>query len=527
MSARAGSDELDMGGPEAEKFRRAGLTQAESERLARTLETREKTRAFWRSSPIGMLFWLIWKLIFKGFQPGWMLASFAGAAAFALLILQDLGGLGAVATAPPDLRQRIEQAFEGPRGPRDDVYGIWVDALTASLDGDLRRRPDLDRLRIWAEAGPYFIGRERLALELLAAGRSPGAVDAELRALPPQVRQERLSRALAGPLATARARNLDPAELIYAPESIRLRYAAAQPGWALVAEPVEGFLQGTREGRLDVRSLPGLTRRQAGDVYIHDGVRNLVIQLCLAPGAGDTLASRCGDDIPRQVFDPFLLGLAAWEAGMLDRQTRSVGAAQGARLLRAAYAAGRLAPELEAELRALFERELPPARIIEAAIAAGLDPAEAFQVPGRYRGRLAGSLAPGGEGALVALAAQLQSLYEIQGATSPSLTVRLAGTLHTLADAPRLQLLVNEMGSGVAILHETAGQAMFELIEIEMVEAQIQPRHLQGLALTVLSAVIVLLLSLRRIATPVMIRRASRLQAVDAYFCRLFLGKKA
>lgn len=511
----------------SEKFRRAGLTQSESERLARNMAMREETRRFWRASPLGMLLWLVWKLLFKGLQPAWMLASIATASWYGLLILEDLGGLGVVATAPPDLSARIEARFEADRGRRDDVYGLWVEQLDAALDGDLRRRSDLDRLVIWAEAGPYFIGRDRLALELLAADGDIGAVEAELRALPPQAREARLSQALAEPLRRPRNRNLEPATMVYAPERVQARYAEALPQWSLIADPVEDFLRGTETGQLDVRSLPGLSRYQAGDILLYGGIRHLVIQLCRAPGA-TVFAQSCGAAIPAQTFDPFLLSLAAWEAGLLERRLDTIGAAQGASLIRAAYTTGWLSAELEAELRALFEDYLPPSLVIAAASEAQLDPLDAFLVPGRYRQALRGRLTLDRTSVdLQRLGQGLQVVYELQELTSPSLAVRMVASLSSLSEAPALLVLAEEMGSGVLALHETAGASMYTLIEVETREAEVQPENARGLAFAILSALIVLLLSLRRMGMPVMIRRASRLQAVDAYFSRLFLGKNA
>jgi len=515
----------DASEPRSEKFRKAGLTQTESERLDRTLRRREETRGFWRAAPLGMLAWLVWKLFYRGFQPAWMLASIAGAAWFGLLILQDLGGLGVVATAPPDLRDRIETVFAQGRSPRDNVYGLWVEELTAALDGDLRRRADLDRLEIWAEAGPYYIGRDRLALERLANGQDVGALEAQLRAQPPQVRAERLAAALAEPVRLARARGLTPEEMAYAPESLQQRYLAAQSRWSLASDPVNAFLRGSASGQLDIRSQPGLSRRQAGDVYLYDGVRHVVIQACLAPGGRRTLSALCPADLPRQGFDPFLLALAAWETGMLDNQSSR--AAQGARLVRAAYTAGRLSPVYEAHLREVFEASLPPNLVLDSLEADGFDPAEAYPAPRRYRQSLRGSLdVPASSEVLAGIHQSFELLYEIQEATSPSLAVRFAGILEQPQDAASLMVLVEEMGSGAFALYQSAGGAMYDIIHVEPVSGEAEPSHIRALSVCLLSALIVLLLSLRRIATPQLIRQASRLRGLDAFLSRLFLGRK-
>ena len=508
-----------------EKYRRAGLTQAEATRYAQTLDMRDETRRLRQASIFGLLGWLIWKLIFKGFQPAWMIASILAAFAFGVLIIRDLGGLEVIASEPPDLDARIEAAFAAERGARDDVYGMWLDELNAAMDGDLRRRPDLDQFTIWAQAGPYFIGRERLALRLLSGTQTSEAVDARLRALPPEVRQRRLSDALAAPLERARAREISPVETAYAPQSLQLRFSSAERGWRLVAHPVETFLRGQAEGRLDIRRQPGLSRRQAGDVLLYDGIRHLVIQHCQSPSMRRAAASACPQDLPRQGFDPFLYGLAVFESGMIARDDTTLDAQQGARLIRAAYAAGRLSPAYEAQLRDVFARILPPSRIVEDLSAAGFDPEEAFQIPARYRTRLSGQIALDNE-VMIALARELNAIAALQAASSASLSLRLIETLESASQLPALQVIVDHMGAGAVALYSVAGAGMFEIVEISEPELTPQTRNIQGLSLALLSALIVLLLSLKRIMTAPLIRQASRLQSLDARISRLLLGRK-
>ncbi|MBR9826264.1 MAG: hypothetical protein GYB36_10750 [Alphaproteobacteria bacterium] len=507
------------------KYRRAGLTQIEAQRYSRTLEMREETRRLREASPLGILGWLIWKLVFKGFQPTWMIASILAACAFGLLILRDLGGLESVASETADLDMRIEAAFEAERSPRLDVYGAWLEALDSALDGDLRRRPDLDRFQIWAEAGPYLIGRETLALTMLADEETPEQVDARLRALPPELRARQLRQALDMPLREARAREITPVEQVFMPEAMQARHRSALPAWNLVAGPVEAFLMGQAEGRLDIRSQPGLSRQQAGGVLLYDGVRHLVIQSCQSPIERRARRLGCPQDLPRQGFDPFLLALSAFEAGLVARTPDTVNAQRGAQLVRAAYAAGRLSTGLEADLRADLAVSLPPDYVVDRAFEAELQAEEAFQIPSRYQDRLSARI-PVDEAVLHDVARHLHMIAELADASSASLSLRLIEILPGIDAVPALLALVERMGAGAVALHQTVGDSMYEIVEVEQVVGEVQPLHRHGLIASLMSMLIVLLLSLKRIATAPLIRQASRFQGLDAFLCRLLLGRK-
>ena len=492
----------------AAKFRRAGLTEPEARRLAQTEKAIEETRPVLRASPVGILFWLLWKLILKGFQPAWLLVSLGVAGWFALQIVEDLGGIDAVAPVPTDFGQRVEQVLANSRANTGqvDAFESWIAGMSEALDGDLRRRADLDRFAAWASIGPYWIGRDELALRLMSPGRNPRELDAELRARPVQQRDEALSAALMTAYREAARMDLDPPEIIFAPATIRQRYEAAQPRWNLASDQARSFFTGNEAGQLELLSLPGLSRRQSGSTRLYGGMRHFVQQLCRAPGSQRPFGEACAAiELPRERFDPFLFVLSAIEAGVIDLGGQSTPSREGAEIIRAGYTAGRLTPELEAELRALLSELVEPQNLIAAASMAQFRPDLAYATPQRVSRRLQG-LVPAGDDALAGrLRTGLAYIDSIRGRTSATLTIRALDALTRLDQAGELYVLVREVGPGVLVLHDVAGEGMYALLDQDedraVVTREPQERHIHGIIAALVSAAMVLLLSMIRIST--------------------------
>lgn len=517
----------------AAKFRRAGLTEPEARRLARTEQTLEDTRPVLKASPIGIVFWLIWKLLLKGFQPAWLLVSLGVAGWFAMQIVEDLGGIDAVAPVPTDFGQRVEQLLAESRSQTGaaNVFDTWIDGMSEALDGDLRRRPDLDQFAAWASIGPYWIGRDELALRLMSPGRNPRELDAELRARPVQQREQALNTALGTAYREAARMDLDPPEIIFAPANIRQRYEAARSRWELVGDQARSFFTGNEAGQLELLSLPGLSRRQAGGTRLYGGMRHFVQQLCRAPGAQRPFGEACaGIDMPRERFDPFLFVLSGIEAGIIDLGGQATPSREGAEMIRAAYAAGRLTPELEAELRTLLAELVEPQDLLSAAAMAEFRPGLAYATPQRGSQRLQRLVPVDDDAQAGRLRTGLAYIDSIRSRTSPTLTIRALDALVQLDQARALYVLVQEIGPGVLVLHEITGADMYALLDYSEEETTVlgEPdrRHIHGVIAALVSASMVLLLSVIRILTSPLIRSASRLRAIDARLSRLFLGKK-
>lgn len=530
MASDATSDDSAKGedrSGRAETFRRAGLTEAESRRLARIEEYVNDRGRFWEASPFGMVMWLIWRLLFKGFQTALLLAAIGASVWFAARILDDMGGLRVVASAPADLRARIETAFAASRAPGDDAYDVWVEELADAINGDIRRRPDLDRFAGWAQAGPYWLGEEALALRLLAAGRDPAELDAELRALPPQERDRRLDGVIDAQLQQAEIRGLEPAAVIFAPANILDRYERSRLVWEISAAPIDDFFRASQQGQLELSTLSGLVTHYRSDTRLYSGVRHLVIQLCLAPMAQEAFAEPCtASIIPRGQFDPFLLSLSALEAGMVDLGRDTGAARAGASILRAGYVAGRMPVSLEQELRALFETHLPQEALVASLRDAGFRPDLAFAAPRREEDRI-NRIHTGQRSDLAVLGSALAELADIRLDHTARVTTRMVSGIYQIEDIGRLSVLLDAVGPAVLAMQSRLGQEMYSVLDVVEERGEADQADLRGLALSLLAGLIILLLTLVRLSTEPLVRNAGRVRLVDAYLSRLFLGKKS
>lgn len=527
-NAQSDTDEKSDDRPgRAETFRRAGLTEAESRRLARIEEYVNARRPFWEASPLGMLGWLVWRLLFKGFQTALLLAAIAASVWYAARILDDMGGLTVVASAPADLETRIETVFAATRGPDDDAYDIWVEELADAINGDIRRRPDLDRFAGWAQAGPYWLGEEALALRLLAAGRDPAQLDAELRALPPQERERRLEGVIDAQLQQARTRGLDPAAVIFAPANILDRYERARLVWEISAAPIDDFFRASQQGQLELSTLSGLVTHFRSDTRLYSGVRHLVIQLCLAPLAQEVFAEACSASIiPRGQFDPFLLSLSALEAGMVDLGRDTGAARAGASILRAGYVAGRMPVSLEQELRALFEVHLPQDALVNSLADANFRPDLAFAAPRREEDRI-NRIHSVPRPELSALSGALSELADIRLDHTARVTTRMVSGIYQIEDIGRLSVLLDAVGPAVLAMQSRLGDEMYSVLDVTEQRGEADQADLRGLALSLLAGLLILLITLIRLSTEPLVRNAGRVRLVDAYLSRLFLGKKS
>ena len=105
------SDAVRSDTPEIETRPRNGLTGAESVRLAATDACRAETCSPWEASPPGLGVWLLWRALFKGFRPAWLLASLAVSAWFGAQVVIESGGIAAMTRTAADLETRIQSAL--------------------------------------------------------------------------------------------------------------------------------------------------------------------------------------------------------------------------------------------------------------------------------------------------------------------------------------------------------------------------------------------------------------------------------
>ncbi|MED5549512.1 MAG: hypothetical protein VX529_09145 [Pseudomonadota bacterium] len=513
--------------PDAEAYWRSGLTHAEATRRERAETWREETRSPWEASPPGLVVWLIWRAFYKGFQPLWLILSLLAAGWFGGQWLIARGDLD-----PPRADERASGRLSGAIAsavpPGTDARAFWEEHLAAALDGDRRRRADIDRFRAWAALGPDLIGRDRLALEHLAGDGNTAALDAQLRAGPPWQREALMQRAFAERMAAGRAAGLEPPELVLAPERLRQRYERALFLWSIADTSARAFFQGRARGEFEMRSLPGLVAEGvAGDTRLYGGVRHFVIQACAHPAAAFE-----GCDaaiIPDAPADTLSFSLAAIEAGLVQLQISPSVAMPGAEVLQAASRAGRLTENFRTALAADLAAVVSSGEALAALSATGLRADIAFAAPDQTALLLRGRIDARTRDGAVVVSEMLRDIAEIRAQTSPAIAIRLLDGLAGPADVRRLRGLVAMTGGQALAVRELLDEAALEagpvLPEPVAVNAD-QDRLKRNAMLALLSAAVVVLLTLVRLATPRRIRLGARTNLADAWISRLTLGRK-
>ncbi|MBO6765081.1 hypothetical protein [Maricaulis sp.] len=514
--------------PDAEAYWRSGLTHAEATRRERAETWREETRSPWEASPPGLVVWLVWRALYKGFQPVWLILSLLAAGWFGGQWLIARGDLDP-APADESVSGRLPVAIASAVPPGMDARAFWEERLDAALDGDRRRRADIDRFRAWAALGPDLIGRDRLALEHLAGDGNTTALDAQLRAGPPWERQALMDRALADRLAAGRAAGLEPPELILAPERLRQRHERALFLWSIADTSARAFFQGRARGEFEMRSLPGLVSDDvAGDTRLYGGVRHFVIQACAHRAAAFE-----GCDaaiIPDAPADMLAFSLAAIEAGLVQLQISPSVAMPGAEVLQAASRAGRLTEGFRTALEADLAAVLSSGEALVALSATGLRADIAFAAPDQTALLLRGGIDARTREGAGGLSEMLRDIAAIRAQTSPAVAIRLLDGLAGPDDVRRLRGLVDVAGDRSLAVRELLGPRALEAAEpaipAPVVESADQDRLKRNAMLALISAAVVVLLTLVRLATPRRIRLGARTNLADAWMSRLTLGRK-
>ncbi|WP_417477093.1 hypothetical protein [Maricaulis sp.] len=517
------SDAVRSDTPEIETRPRNGLTGAESVRLAATDACRAETCSPWEASPPGLGVWLLWRALFKGFRPAWLLASLAVSAWFGAQVVIESGGIAAMTRTAADLETRIQSALAASVPEGVEAQDYWVDRMSEALDGDARRRADLDRFRAWAVIGPDLIGRDRLALEHLAGPAGPEALNARLISAPPWVRADTLASGYNELIGSAAAQRLDPPQLVFAPPALLARQEAAQFHWSIAEHSANAFFSGQRSGQFELTMVPGLVVGRGGDTRLYGGVRQLFMQACAAsPGIEGCETGM----VPAQDLDPVRYALAALEAGLVDLNLPDSVVHDGAEVLQAAREAGRLQPQLEAQLRDWVETLLPPAEISGALQALELQADFAFSAPSQASRQLAGQVERRSGAEAAALSRLLGDLARIRRASSVMTAIRVVSSIGDLNQADYLVRISNTAGDRLLALHFALGDGVYQLLDSPEGHPRASARSVNLAYAGLLSAAIVVFLTLLRLATSPEVRRASRLTALDARVSRLFLGRK-
>jgi hypothetical protein len=503
--------------------RHAGLLRREARRLAQTDRLRANTCSPWEASAGGLVLWLVWRALFKGFRPAWLIASLAVTLWFGAQIIIECGGISALFPARPPLETRIQTALAAsvPAGEAAEDY--WVGQMSQALDGDFRRRADMDRFRAWASIGPDLIGRDTLALVAIAGHDGAAALDARLRAGPPWAREQQLSRAYAGMLHRAGREGREPPELIFAPDALVQRQAAAQFYWSIAETSAEAFFRGRQSGQFELTMVPGLVVAPGGDTRLYGGMRQLVMQACaLTPEIEGCEASL----IPPQAFDRVRYALAALEAGTVHLSLPPSAVHDGAQILQAAREAGRLRPAMEAQLTRWVDAILPPEAITGVVVQAGVRADLMFAAPGQAGPVLRGQLDRHSGPEAAELTRLLEDLALIRRTTTIMTAIRLVSAIDQLNQADYLVRIANTAGDRLLGLHLALGEGVYSLLDPVARGPAPSGRNINGAYAGLLSVIAVLFLTCLRLLSAPAVRRASRMNALDARLSSLFLGRK-
>jgi hypothetical protein len=520
-------DAANSGVSDAKIYRRAGLTEREASRLATTQDHRDETRSPWEAAPFGVVIWLLWRLVLKGFQPLWMIASLAIAAWFASQIIVQSGGVSRMTEPDPGFDLRLHQALDASVPSGMDPLDYWVAQMNTALDGDYRRRADIETFRAWASIGPDLIGHQQLILGEGIDGQTADAAEARFRASPAWVRENTIERRYRRRMREAARRGFEPVQLVFAPESVVQKYQSAGLVWSIAQTNADAFFRGQASGQLELTSLPGLVVSSTRGTRLYGGVRHLIMQACTQPEILATSQEECAASIiPQQSFDAVRYGLAALESGLVRLSIPDSAVRDGAEVLMAARAAGRLDPSLEAALDAWVAVLLTPADINREIAETGQRLDMAFAAPRRverhFRNRMDRRTGP----EAAALGRLLETIARLRRSTSPTITVRILSGIENLQQADQLLRISALSNHRVLALQLALGEGIYDLLD-EAPSAPIPDESLfHKLYISLFSAAFVLLLTIFRLAMPPLVRQASRLNSLDARLSRLFLGRK-
>ena len=511
----------------------AGEAEAGSARWFRESERREHAEAWraetqspWEAGIGGLVVWGVWRTVYKGFQPLWLIASLLVAGFYLLTWLGSAGGVARVTAVPPGQTERIEAALSSavPDGvaPRD----FWNARMAEALSAGPRREADIDLFRSWARIGPDLMTRDRLALELLAGAAGPDWLDARLRAGAPGERERRLAAALDTALRDGEARGLVPPELVFADPALVQRYAGSQFLWSVAQTSAQSFFRRQQLGEFALRSLPGLVAPDVdGPARLYGGVRHLLIQACARPVPD--LAGCEARIIPAEAPDDLRYALAALESGLVQLHISSSAVRSGAETLQAARVAGWLTPQLEARLSEHLGALLP-SDLIRAHLQAGDARADlGFAAPDRAARALYHRIDLRTAPQAVALSELLRELAALRETTSPVLAIRLMDGIGSYDEVRALRALSEILGEGTLATRRLLGPEAFSLMQApQALPVSGDPVAQRNAMLALISAACVLLLTLIRLITPRHIRRASWSNLADAWISRLTLGRK-
>lgn len=392
--------------------------------------------------------YLIWRGVMAALRPVLFLALVAGAGLFAVSAFRQAPVSLQPAGSPAE---RVEQAFLEAAAARADRRAIWLDALDAALEPRRRAAPDLPLARSYAASAILIEGREALAIERLQDGRRASALEAQLRGRPALERAGLLEAAIVELETAGREAGFEPPALILAPASLRERLGRAERLYGPALDDAGRWFADPGGRALALASLPGSHPRAP---VLYGDVRDVLVQGCALAGAMGRSIGQCRVGfLPKPDADPILAGLSLAVLGVSERDRA------GARLVKAAYAAGHLAPEMAERLAFGVDVELGREALLASIMPVLGQAGEAWTQPIRFLDALSRAAREAAEAGRVdggARAQAFQAVSAIARAGEPLAALRLTGALRQAEDADRLALLAEVSGPQLLALQDLA-----------------------------------------------------------------------
>ncbi|MCH8490333.1 MAG: hypothetical protein LAT81_10455 [Oceanicaulis sp.] len=403
--------------------------------------------------------YLIWRALIASVRPVLFMALAAASIALGFLALHEPG-------AGPSPSHSAETAVPGGSGASYDrrlraaipaniaARTLWETEIARALDAGPWRTPDLALAESLALALPAIEGEDALAFSILTENRSAAHVEAELRARPVWVRDQRLQAALDARLSEGAG--LEPPWLIFARPELVSRLERARTLYGPARDAAEAGFAAPRGAAIHLPALAGWRGESA--VTLFGDARDLAIHGCAAAlAAGHRIAACAG--VPAGSPDPVLTGLLLFAASVPGE------GGAGRRLAAAAYASGHLDRELAQRL-ALG----PDPALGREALMASLTPllVEAGSVkrePWRYRAGAEGAASEYARAARIDLP-QYQSVIDALSAVRRSdgamAALRTASWIAEPEDAARLIRLAEARSGRLLAFDVLAGAQMLD-----------------------------------------------------------------
>ena len=403
--------------------------------------------------------YLVWRAFIITIRPAIFLGLLIGGG-WLLVTAGQSAQTGQRLSAPPSVQ--IETAFKAAAPDRTSRQHIWLDGMYDALDVGPRAAPDLGLAESYAEAAILIEGREQLALQLLSQTRRAAMVEAELRGRPALERAAMLDDAIERVLEAGRDRGLHPPTLILAPERLRLRLERARRLYGPALDGAAGWFIDPGARALALASLPGSPAEAA---VLYGDSRDVLVQGCaMAQAAGRQVGQCRVGFLPKPDADPVLTGLAVAVIGA-DEADRP-----GARIVKAAYAAGMLDPRFAERLAFGADPVLGREAVLTALMPVLGEAGQAWTQPVRYGERLkeaSTEAAASVERDAGTRRRVFQALAAVSRDAGALAAIRLASTIGAVHEAERLAMLAEIDGARLLALHHLAPEALDRLVRDE------------------------------------------------------------